>query len=146
MKDALKIALVVVLGILGVSFAFSQNPSEAATVTKSTSARHIDFTTVLTGLDGKPLQEPASPIDKTLHNVTLGSAAINALETTLDEDRSTTGEDKFKRDELARRINNKSDVVLSVEDIALIKHRIGAAYPSILVGAAWRILDPSTGN
>jgi hypothetical protein len=76
--------------------------------------------------------------------MTLGDAALMALETALEEDRQSTGADKFKLDDLARKIFGKKDVILPVEDIATIKTRIGKAYGPMIVGAAWRVLDPAT--
>ena len=100
----------------------------------------IDFTQPITGLDGKPISQgdPKSPIV-----LTLGDVATTALETMIDEDKSATGETKFRLDELARKIYQNKHAVLSVEEVALIKTRIGKLFSPITVGAAWRLLDPS---
>lgn len=102
----------------------------------------IDFTQALTGMDGKPMpsNDPKSP------TVTLGDVAIMALEALLEEDKGMTGADKFKNDELARKVYKAKAATLSVEDIALIKMRIGKVYGPSVVGAAWRLLDPSTAS
>jgi hypothetical protein len=102
--------------------------------------RHFDFTTVLTGIDGKPIQngdvKPPVPM-------TLGDVVVGALEMQTADDQHSTGEAKFKLDELARRIYGNKDVVLSVEDLATIKARIGKAYGPLIVGASWRLIDPA---
>jgi hypothetical protein len=102
--------------------------------------RHFDFTQTLTGFDGKPIINGDA---KNGSSLTLGEACINALEATLQSDAQTTGADKFKLDQLARKIYRSTDVVLSIEEIALLKERIGKVYSPVVVGAAWRVLDPS---
>jgi len=100
----------------------------------------IDFTQTITDLDGKPV--PSG--DAKTPNLTLGAVAVNALEATLEEDRGQSGAEKFKADELARKVYKAKAAVLTVEEIALIKTRIGKAYGPLVVGSAWRLLDPST--
>jgi len=100
----------------------------------------IDFTQQLTGIDGKPLMNGDA---KTPVPMTLGDAAVLALESQIEEDRTTTGDAKFKQDELARKIYKNAKASLTVEEIASIKTRIGKVFPPMTVGAAWRLLDPS---
>ncbi len=50
---------------------------------------------------------------------------------------------KFGYDALARKIHQNSHVVLSAEDIATIKERIGKAFGAPQIGATWPLLDPS---
>lgn len=101
--------------------------------------RHIDFTQVLSGVDGKPLQSPDA---KNTKGLTLGEAAMAALVAPLEEDKGMAGAEKFKLEELARKVYNSKAAHLTVEDIALIKTRIGKAYGPLVVGPAWRLLDP----
>jgi hypothetical protein len=106
--------------------------------------RHIDFTQALKGVDGQTISSGKAAADgKTPVPMTLGDAALMSLETALEEDKQSTGADKFKLDDLARRIYGKKDVVLPIEDVATIKTRIGKAYGPMIVGAAWRLLDPA---
>ena len=102
--------------------------------------RHIDFTQEIKGLDGKPVMNGDA---KPSVAMTLGDVAVVALETSLDEDKSVTGAVKFERDELARKVYKKSSVVLTAEQLASIKERIGKVYSAMIVGAAWRLLDPA---
>jgi len=107
---------------------------------KAETPRKIDFTQEIKGLDGKPVMngdaKPSMPM-------TLGDVAVVALEASLDEDKGVTGAMKFERDELARKVYKKSSVVLTAEQLATIKERIGKVYSAMIVGAAWRLLDPA---
>src|SRR5208282_870450 len=104
---------------------------------KAETPRKIDFTQEIKGLDGKPVMngdaKPSMPM-------TLGDVAVVALEASLDEDKGVTGAMKFERDELARKVYKKSSVVLTAEQLATIKERIGKVYSAMIVGAAWRLL------
>ena len=100
-------------------------------------ARKVDFTVVLLGIDGKPLNGDVKPA------VTLGDISVTALHSTIEEDKSLSGLDKFKMDELARKIYKAKAATLSVEDLATIKARIGKIYGPLVIGVAWRLLDPS---
>jgi hypothetical protein len=54
------------------------------------------------------------------------------------------GEDKFKLYALARKIHdNPQNVTLTAEEIVILKERIGKVWDAEVVGAAWRMLDPS---
>ena len=113
---------------------------------KPAAPRHIDFTQVLTGVDGKTInysEAKAAGDAKAPSPMTLGDVALVALESALEEDRTMPGADKFRLDDLARRLYKNKDVVLPVEDIATIKTRIGKAFGPLVVGAAWRLLDPA---
>jgi hypothetical protein len=76
----------------------------------------------------------------------LGVACVNALESQLPDDQREQGQEKFKRDELARKVFGQKSVALTVEQVASIKDRIGRAYGPVVVGAAWRILDPAVSS
>lgn len=103
--------------------------------------RHIDFTQPLLGVDGKSI--PIGDLKKP-DAMTLGDAALGALEASLDTDKQLSGADKFKQDQLARKVYGKRDAILTVEEIALIKTRVGQAYGPMVVGAVWRVLDPAS--
>lgn len=111
----------------------AQTPSAPA------AAQPIDFTQLLTGPDEKPLpsQDPKKA------GTTLLDVSVLALEAQFDDEKGLPDMEKFKLDELARKIYREKMVALPVEDITLIKKRIGKAYGPMIVGAAWRLLDPS---
>jgi hypothetical protein len=101
--------------------------------------KSIDFTQPLISVDGKPLHisgEKDSPV------ATLGDVSISALEAISDEDRNLPGVEKFKRDKLARFIYMNKAAVLSPEDTALIKERIGKIFGPAVIGAAWPLFGP----
>ena len=100
-----------------------------------------DFTSILTGLDGKPLMTGDT---KAPTGLTLGDVCVQALETPLEEDKQMDGSKKFALDQLARKIYHNKAATLSLEDLTLLKQRVGKAYGPLVVGAAWRLLDPST--
>jgi hypothetical protein len=105
-------------------------------------ARHIDFTQELHGLDGKPIPLAKSG-DKPSENTTLSEVSVTALVMQLDEDRSMSGATKFSNSELARKIYKAKNAILTAEEVATIKDRIGKVYPPLIVGAAWPLLDPA---
>ena len=102
--------------------------------------RSIDFTQVLIGMDNKEIPNTGSDPKKPL---TIGDVTVQALETLLDEDRKSTGAEKFHMDEIARKVYQNKKAVLTAEQISMIKDRIGKVYGPLIVGAAWRVLDPA---
>ena len=98
----------------------------------------IDFTQVLVGIDDKPI----IPKGET-QPMTLGDVCVNALETPTDSDHTMPGADKFKLDQLARKIYQNANADLTVEELATLKDRVGKLWGPLIVGAAWRLLDPA---
>lgn len=98
--------------------------------------KKIDFTQPLIGADKKTI--PTSDSKKPL---TLGDVAGGALMSVLEEDKTATGEQKYKLFVLAQKV--LSNHALTVDDIATIKKRIGVAYGPGVVGPAWNLLDPA---
>ena len=111
----------------------------------------LDFTQVLIGINGKPITQPSPDCkssevggkDCPLVDVTLSDVAIGALEASLDEDRTADIKKKFARGMLAQDIYRKKQIVLSPDDVSLIKDRIGKSYSTAVVVAAWPLLDPT---
>lgn len=103
----------------------------------------IDFEAKLLDMDGKPMKErQAGPDGKVVEiEATLGRVAANALLAMGDEDKGLTGEQKAKRYELAMKVI-KGSQSLKVEEITEIKATIGRHYAPIVVGQAWKMLDP----
>jgi hypothetical protein len=54
-----------------------------------------------------------------------------------------TGKAKFELDDLARRVYRNKSAVLSPEDQTLLKDRIARLYGPLVVGVAWRLIDPT---
>lgn len=108
----------------------------------------VDFSTPLTALNGEPIRAPAedgSPGDV----MTLGLMAINVLLTTLIDERTGQAEnvqpvEKVRYAKLAQDIYSaKGPIEIGVEDVALLKDRIGRAGAPLAVARAWAILDPA---
>lgn len=69
--------------------------------------------------------------------------ATHALSVAVDGDDRRGGADKVKLWALAVRIMDADELDLPVEDVAMIKERIGRYYPPLVVGQAWAMLDPN---
>ena len=96
----------------------------------------IDFSAVLTDLDGNPMKDGEN-------DATLGRIATNALLLPYQDEQNLSGEDKLKRFMLAGKARGPA-VELTVEEIALAKRLIGKAYGPLVVGRAWALLDPAS--
>lgn len=105
----------------------------------------IDFAKPFTGDDGKPVcgveikAAEECPADKVF---TLRIATRNALYATFEDEKTLSGDEKFKRAELAQGIVGSGDVKLKAEDVALIKRLIAKLYGPLIVYQAWTALDP----
>jgi len=75
---------------------------------------------------------------------TVAKACVTALTATLPGEGQLSGEEKFKRFLLAQRIVGTPDLDLAAEDIVLLKRLIGTAYPPLVVGRVWEVLDPAS--
>lgn len=75
------------------------------------------------------------------NDCTLRLVAINAIGAQLRGDESMSGEEKFKLYALAQKINGGGVVEVDEKDIGVLKDRIAKAYPVMVVGAAWSILN-----
>jgi hypothetical protein len=111
----------------------------------STPSMAIDFTKPLTNLDGTAVKD-AEGKDV---NTTLGKVAEQSLLAVYADERdpqtgkeTITPEEKFNRWKLATKISGQKDVSLTAEELALIKKLIGKAFPPLVVGQAWTMLDP----
>lgn len=110
----------------------------------ATPALAIDFAKPFTGDDGKPIcgveikAADECPADKIF---TLRIATRNALYATFEDEKNISGDDKFKRAELAQGIVG-GDVKLKAEDVALIKRLLAKLYGPLIVYQAWTALDP----
>jgi len=98
----------------------------------------VDFSQVLVGLDGKPMQLQTAP-DR-VEPMTLGRVAIEALLTPNENDKD--GATKLARFNVALRINDaRAPMDMSPEDAATLKALIGAMYPPLIVGRTFEILN-----
>ncbi len=98
----------------------------------------IDFPKELTELGGEVLK------DEKGEPVTMKTVCINALMNLSQDDANLSGEDKLKRFDLATVIYAGENPDIKVEDVALIKTLVGKMFMPLIVGQAWRHLDPPT--
>lgn len=103
---------------------------------------NINFNAPILNLDGNEITEGGEA-------VTLRSVAINALLATLADGAGRPeqlgGTEKVRLATLAQAIHSAEDELdLEVEDVALIKERIGRAYQPLAVMQAWKLLEGKT--
>ena len=96
----------------------------------------INFDVQLKDVDGNVMMEgPDRPS-------TLGLAVARALDTPLVSDGPNADvDDKIRRYVLMKECRFGT-VEVSVEDLALIKHRVGQTYTASVVGQCFELLDP----
>lgn len=95
----------------------------------------INFDSEILSLDHQPLKPPES---MNLDKLTLKSVCIESL---MFNEEGMSGEQKFSNYQLARKISAGGEVDCSVEELALIKKRIGLAWGVNVVGPAWSLLE-----
>lgn len=105
----------------------------------------VNLGKVLQGLDGKELHVQEVKDGKVIdtdRKLTLRVVCTEALMLN-NPQAMVTGEEKFKRYQLATKINLADDEVeLKAEDIAKLKTLIGESYGTLVVGRAYDLLDP----
>lgn len=118
-------------------------PAVAALLLMATPACAIDFTQPIKNLDGTTPETKDKEKAPTLGSIS-ESALVSAYRDEVDAQgkETITPEDKYNRWKLATKVHGK-DVVLSPEDLALLKKLIGKAFSPLIVGQAWSMLDPS---
>lgn len=99
----------------------------------------IDFSTTLKGFDGEPIRDGDGK------TITLGSAVVIALTAPRSEDSRMSGDEKFRRGELARIAwqseKNGQAAELPVEDVAVIKSAVGQGWSTLVVWSAFRLIE-----
>lgn len=106
-----------------------------------TGAYALDFTVHITQLDGSPFLGPDGKEIKT----TLATVSETALTSSYQDEAALPPGEKSNRFWLAQRIHiDPKNVVLSPEEITLLKKLIDKAYNPLVVGQAWAVLDPTT--
>jgi len=108
----------------------------------------ITVTTLLKNLAGT-----APLLTETGEKIPLRAPLLNVLINTLRvpgpngmQEEQIEGDTKVQMFLLAQRIGRHATVDLKVEDIALLKNRIAMAYPALLTGRVWEMLDPASVN
>ena|SRR6516225_8174052 len=96
----------------------------------------IDFDSEIRDLANAPIINGEKHLD-------LAAIATNALLTPQAAEQNIPVEEKVKRFQLALRIANGGALDIALEDVVLLKNIIGKAYPPLVVGRAFELLDPS---
>ncbi|WVK90006.1 hypothetical protein [Burkholderia phage vB_BpP_HN02] len=78
------------------------------------------------------------PIQSESDNLTLGEVIGQAL---LAMDKDVSGDEKYRRYKLWKVVSEGGEVDLTIEDLALIKSRIGATFVTMVVGRAFDLLE-----
>jgi hypothetical protein len=119
-----------ILAAVALAAMFSASPTAA-----------IDFATPLAQLDGQPfVAQDGKPI-----TMTLATVAETALLASYQDEQNLSGEDKVKRFVLATKIHGAAkDLPLTSDEVSLVKKLIGKSYNPLIVGQAWRLLDPAS--
>lgn len=94
----------------------------------------INFDTTLIHLDGTKLKVKDA-------DMSLKFAATEALMQIAESDRTASGEAKYKRYELAVKVNAGGEVEITPEEAALLKQRIGEIFGPAVVGPAYKLLN-----
>jgi len=85
-----------------------------------------------------------NPIIDDLNDIlTIETICLNTLLAPLKGDENRDGAFKANMFKIATKISSSEEVDLTAEEVSLLKSRIGLAYPALIVGRAWEILDPS---
>jgi hypothetical protein len=102
----------------------------------------IDFTQLITDLSGEVVAYDDKPVSEGGKPMTLGIAAVNALQSVFEDERNLGGDEKMKRFLLAMKIHGASlPLDVTTDEAALIK-KLVAKLPSILVyGRVANMLD-----
>jgi hypothetical protein len=115
----------------------------AAIVLASSSAFAVDFTQQIKQFDGSDLVGG----DGKPTNLTLEAVAENALLGSYNDEQNLSGEEKLKRYHLALKIyDHKTNVDLSVEELALLRRLIAKSYNTLVMGRAWEMLGGPEGS
>jgi len=97
----------------------------------------INFDSSIKNLDGEVIKNTSGGDDIILKDV-----AVNALLAPPVDNKPVQGKEKLKNYLLAQKVNAGGEIELKVEEISLIKEKIGVGYATLIVGSAYKILDP----
>ena len=109
----------------------------------------INFDQVLKELDGSNITELKNPRTATREKpegdgafipVTLKALCVRAITTPLQTDANISGEDAFKRLELARKINAGGEQELDPADAVLIRDRAAKLFSIVASGQVYEML------
>lgn len=94
-----------------------------------------NFDQTIKDLEGNPVKDDKENV------ITLKSIAIGALMASYQDEQNLSGEEKFKRYNLALKINAGGPVEISAEDLSDLKKLIGKGFSVLAVGQAYGLLE-----
>ena len=96
----------------------------------------IKVDTLLKTMDGQVMKDM---VDGEAVDATLRMAMVNAVLSPIEKE---SGMDKVKKFNLAKKIHDaESEVDLTVEEVSLVKERIGEVFPVLIVGQVFNLLE-----
>lgn len=102
--------------------------------------RNLDA--VINDLEGKPIMGSEKPL--TFRTAMVQALSHEAPPNPRTGEQSETGESRFRRWNIASKIQNANDEVeLSVEDVSLVKTKVGEAFVMVVVGPVWTLIESS---
>lgn len=93
-----------------------------------------NFDTVITDLERNEIKEENV-------NITMKKLCANALGGVFQDENNLSGEEKFKRYELALKIMRGGEVDILPEEITLLKKLTGKMYSTFVVGRIYEFLN-----
>lgn len=109
-------------------------------------AGEVDFSTILTNEDNAPIPDCTTTDCAGKPPLTLGRLAMHVLAANFPDEQNLSGEEKFKRGELALRVYKGGKVNISVEEAALVKKLVAKGYGPLIILKSWPMLDGATGK
>jgi len=93
-----------------------------------------NFDNEIKNIDGSTLLQDANP-------VVMKSLLVAALMGSNPSEKDVSGDEKFKRYELAQKVNAGGNIDLTPEEIVLLKKLVGVSYTPLVVGQVYKILN-----
>lgn len=90
----------------------------------------IDFSAPIRNFEGDAIE-----------NLTLGTASIQSLMTPVKGDEDMPVLDKVRYFKLASALHGAAEIDLPIEDVALIKERVGKVFTVLVVGRVFELLE-----
>ncbi len=97
----------------------------------------VDFDTTIRDLKDVPVKGPEGK------DWTIGEACCTALLSPYQDEPHIDGKEKINRYKIALKVNEGGEQDLTAEEITALKLLIAKAFPPLVVGRAYEILDPS---
>jgi hypothetical protein len=107
----------------------------------------VDMTVALTDETDKPIKDTfgIQRVEELADapDLTLGRAIMHALFNTFPDERELSADEKWARADLAMRVKDDPNAVLTAEQVAKIKKLVGKLYGGLIIMRAFPMLDPN---